>query len=42
MNGKELVADDLAACQWLITQYEAGTMKKAAIEIWLREHVRQI
>lgn len=42
MNGKELVIDDLAAYQWLIERYESGTMKKAAIETWLREHVRQL
>ena len=42
MNGRELVIDDMAAYRWLMERYESGTMNKAAIETWLREHVTQI
>lgn len=41
-NGYELWVDSLTSYQWLIERYESGTMKKAAIETWLREHVTKI
>lgn len=41
-NGYRLLIDDLTAYHWLITQYEAGTMKKRAIEHWLRGNIRRL
>ncbi len=41
-NGHELWVDSLTAYHWLIQRYESGTMKKAAIEHWLREYVTQL
>lgn len=41
-NRYELWVDSMAAYQWLIEQYESGSMKKTVIEKWLREHVTQL
>ena len=41
-NGYRLIIDDLTAYHWLITRYEAGTVKKPAIEQWLRGNVKRL
>lgn len=42
MNGYKLYFSDLEAYQWLIGLYEAGNVKKTAIELWLRQHARPL
>jgi death-on-curing protein len=39
MNGYRLSFTDADAYQWLMKQYETGTLKKTILEDWLRQHV---
>ena len=39
LNGYKLEFDDVEAYEWLIELYEMGSVKKAAIDEWLRAHV---
>ena len=39
MNGYRLSFTDADAYQWLMKQYETGTLKKTILEDWLRQRV---
>lgn len=42
MNGYELSFDDVATYEWLINFYQTQQLSKTAVELWLRQHARQI
>jgi len=42
LNGYSLRFDDLEAYHWLMGLYETGSVSKAAVEPWLRQHAQPL